>query len=135
MRTDETCCKVADLERLLSPKFFKAMCDPNRIAILCHLAQCCIPLTVSQIAENLPVDVSVVSRHLSMLRDSEILIARKQGKKVYYYINTRQLIQILRSIADAFETCCPKEYPATDAQVPIRNSSHNEKESGGGSDR
>lgn len=124
MRADETCRKDPSLDRLLSPEFFKAMCDPNRIAILCHLSECCTPLTVSQIAEKLPIDVSVVSRHLSLLRNAEILIARKHGKEVRYSINTRQLIHVLRSIADAFEACCPEECPTRDAQTQNKNSRH-----------
>ncbi len=97
------------LDRLLAPQLFKALCDPNRLAILSYLAKCCIPLTVGEIAKSLPVDVSVVSRHLAILRDANILIARKQGKEVHYSINTRNLIATLRAIADAFEACCPDE--------------------------
>lgn len=100
-----------ELDRLLNPQIFKAMCDPNRIAILCLLSERCAPLTVSQIAESLPVDVSVVSRHLSILRDAEILVARKEGKEVHYSVNSRNLIKTLRTIADAFEACCPDECP------------------------
>lgn len=109
MQTGETSNKEAGLDSLLSSKFFKAMGDANRIAILCYLSSRCTPLTVSEIAEHLPVDVSVVSRHLGILRDAGILIARKKGKEVYYSINTRNLIANLRAIADAFEACCPEE--------------------------
>jgi len=97
------------LDRLLTPQLFKAIADPNRIAILCDLSKRCTPLTVGQIAENLPVDVSVVSRHLASLRDADILIARREGKEVRYTINSRSLVATLRAIADAFETCCPEE--------------------------
>jgi len=109
---DETIPSAGEgLERLLSPPLFKAMCDPNRIAILLFLSKRCAPLTVGEIAESLPVDVSVVSRHLSILRDAEILRVRKQGKQVRYSINSRKLIMTLRAIADAFEACCPDECP------------------------
>ena len=104
-----------NLDRLLNPQLFKAMCDPNRVAILCLLGERCATLTVSQIAESLPIDVSVVSRHLSILRDAEILVARKEGKEVHYSINSRNLIVTLRAIADAFEACCPEECPTRSA--------------------
>ena len=45
------------LDRLLAPQLFKALCDPNRIAILSDLAKRCRPLTVSQIAEGLPDEI------------------------------------------------------------------------------
>ena len=127
MRTDGIACQGQGLDRLLSLKLFKAMCDPNRIAILCHLSERCAPLTVSQVAENLPVDVSVVSRHLSILRDAGILAARKRGKEVHYSLNARSLIQVLRSIADAFEACCPDECPTSDEYHPESELSPPEK--------
>lgn len=98
-----------DLDRLLAPKLFKAICDPNRIAIMHYLGERCAARAVGQIAETLPVDVSVVSRHLSILRDAGILIAQKAGKEVRYSLNTRNLIVTLRAIADAFEACCPDQ--------------------------
>ncbi len=109
MNKDENALARQDLDRLLSPQLFKALCDPNRIVILRCLSERCTPLTVGQIAEILPVDVSVVSRHLALLRDADILIARKQGKEVRYSINSHSLIETLRAIADAFEVCCPDE--------------------------
>ncbi len=109
MNAEPKHARKEDLDRLLSPQLFKAIGDPNRIAILRDLSKRCAPLTVGQIAEGLPVDVSVVSRHLALLRDAEILIARKEGKEVRYSLNSRNLIGTLRAIADAFEACCPEE--------------------------
>jgi len=118
MSEDISAIPEVGLERLLAPKLFKALCDPNRIAILSDLAKRCRPLTVSQIAESLPVDLSVVSRHLAILRDADILIARKQGKEVCYSLNTHNLITTLRAIADTFEACCPEECIAEGASGP-----------------
>lgn len=109
MNIDQIRFPEQGLDRLLSPRLFKAIGDPSRIAILLYLSSRCVPLTVGQIAESLPVDISVVSRHLAILRDAEILIARKQGKEVRYSINSRSLIATMRAIADAFEACCPEE--------------------------
>ena len=94
---------------MLEPGFFKALCDPSRISLLVRLTQCCEPCTVSQIAECCPTDVSVVSRHLAVLRDAGILHARKRGKEVYYSVNYSELTDTLRAIADAIERCCPPE--------------------------
>ena len=109
MKTEQGHSRKQDLDRLLSPQLFKAIGDPNRIAILRDISKRCAPLTVDQIAEGLPVDVSVVSRHLAILRDADILIARKEGKEVRYSLNSHNLIATLRAIADAFEACCPDE--------------------------
>jgi ArsR family transcriptional regulator, arsenate/arsenite/antimonite-responsive transcriptional repressor len=99
-----TCCK--NLRRLLSPKLFKALCDPNRISILVRLAECCSPCTVSEIAGCCPINLSVVSRHLAQLREAGILLAQKRGKEVRYSLRSQELVQTLRSIADAIERCC-----------------------------
>lgn len=102
-----TCCQ--SLGDLISPRFFKALCDPNRVTILSRLAEGCAPQTVSQVAQCCPVDISTVSRHLALLRDAGILEARRQGKEVYYSVSTANLVRTLRSIADAIEACCPDD--------------------------
>jgi ArsR family transcriptional regulator, arsenate/arsenite/antimonite-responsive transcriptional repressor len=100
----QRCCEP--LGSVLSPKLFKALCDPNRVAILARLAETCAPCTVSQVAGCCPVDLSVVSRHLAQLRDAGILHAEKHGKEVHYSIRARELVSTLRAIADAIERCC-----------------------------
>ena len=70
----------------LSPQFFRALGDPNRLALLARLAACCGPRTVSELAACCPVDLSVVSRHLAILREAGILQARKHGKEVHYTV-------------------------------------------------
>lgn len=98
------CCEP--LDTLLSPKLFRALCDPNRLAILARLAETCAPCTVSQVAACCPVDLSVVSRHLAQLRDAGILQAERHGKEVRYAIRAHELASTLRAIADAIERCC-----------------------------
>jgi len=99
------CCE--DIRGIMAVPFFKALCDPNRVAILAHLAAEGAPRTVSEIAARLPIDVSVVSRHLSMLRDAGILTAEKRGKAVYYAVHYAGLAGTLRAMAETIEACCP----------------------------
>jgi len=100
----DVCCE--GLDQLLEPRFFKALCDPNRIAFLARLALCRKPCTVSEIAQCCPIDISVVSRHLALLRDAGILEAQKRGKEVYYSVNASALVAKLRAIASAIEASC-----------------------------
>ena len=88
-------------------RFFRALCDPTRLRILATLVEAREPRTVSEIAEQFPVDVSVVSRHLAVLRDQGILIAERHGKEVRYSVDSRFLVSILRGFAEAVEACCP----------------------------
>ncbi|MHB9023641.1 MAG: ArsR/SmtB family transcription factor [Armatimonadota bacterium] len=101
------CC--SGLGELLDPRFFKALCDPRRVAILARLAALCAPCTVSKIAECCPTDLSVVSRHLAVLREAGILSAEKRGKEVYYAVRYPELVRTLRQLADALEACCPEK--------------------------
>jgi len=96
-----------DPGELIEPGFFRALCDPNRVALLVRLAQCGRPCTVTEISECCPVDISVVSRHLAMLRDAGILQADRRGKEVYYRVRFDLLVPTLRRIADAIQACCP----------------------------
>jgi len=101
--------RCSGIGQLISPRLFKALADPNRIAILARLSDCCGPSTVSELASCCPVDLSVVSRHLGVLRDAAILRAEKRGRQVYYSLDVTQLISALRRLADALERCCPPQ--------------------------
>jgi ArsR family transcriptional regulator, arsenate/arsenite/antimonite-responsive transcriptional repressor len=91
----------------MDPAYFKALGDPGRVAILSELAQCPKPCTVTEVANKCPVDVSVVSRHLAILRDAGILKAEKRGKQVYYSVRFSDIANTLREMADAIDKCCP----------------------------
>jgi DNA-binding transcriptional ArsR family regulator len=78
--------------------FFKALCEPARIAVLQELI-----LTgradIAEIAERLPQDRSVIARHLQQLADAGIVCAEKEGRHVYYQLDApavrRRLEEIL----------------------------------------
>lgn len=111
--TDGCCRGIADL---LRPPFFKALGDRQRLEMLVRLATCCRPCSVTEIASCCPIDISVVSRHLSVLRDVGLVAAEKRGKEVYYGVCYSILVEELRAMADAIEACCPKE--VCDDDVP-----------------
>jgi DNA-binding transcriptional ArsR family regulator len=104
--SDRRCC--TDVGKLLEPRFFKALCDPNRVALLSRLANCRRPCGVSELVGCCGVDISVVSRHLALLRDAGILESEKRGKEVYYSVRCEEVVGTLRRIADAIEACCPR---------------------------
>jgi len=87
-------------------EIFRALADPNRQAILTCLARCGGSCTVGEVADELPVDLSVVSRHLAVLRDAGVLTSEREGKRVRYSISCGEVVRQLRALADALETCC-----------------------------
>ncbi len=107
MNPEQVCCN--ELSKWLSPSLFKALSDPTRVLILIRLAESGSDQTVTEVAKTMPIDFSVVSRHLGILRDSGILEARKRGREVLYKVRISALAAGLRAIADALESCCPSD--------------------------
>lgn len=115
-----SCC--GGLQELLSPKLFKALSDPKRLSLLVRLAEQREPCTVGTIAEGSGIDLSVVSRHLAILREAGVIRCDKQGKEVRCVVQTDIVAQILRGLADALDACCPTgtcpAAPARDERKP-----------------
>lgn len=61
---------------------FKALSHPSRLAIIDALAQG--ERCVAELNESIDADMSTVSRHLSVLRNSGILSSEKRGNQVFY---------------------------------------------------
>jgi DNA-binding transcriptional ArsR family regulator len=101
------CC--GGIDAFLEPKLFKALCDPTRVAVLSRLTELAKESTVTQIASCCTVDLSVVSRHLSVLREAGIVESEKRGKEVYYRVRYQDLSASLRALADAIDSCCPPD--------------------------
>lgn len=104
-----TCC--SDLSQWLDPDTFKALGEPSRIGLLLRLADRPGPQTVSALAAELPIDVSVVSRHLKALREVGVVHAVRRGKEVRYRLDCGDLAARLRKLADALDACCPSPDP------------------------
>jgi DNA-binding transcriptional ArsR family regulator len=100
-------CSTADFP---AADLFRAIGEPGRMAILASLASCCGgSKTVSEIAAEVPKDISVVSRHLATLREAGALRSERRGKEVHYFCCYEELVAALRSLADTIESCCPAE--------------------------
>jgi DNA-binding transcriptional ArsR family regulator len=103
---------LAALGAVFRPELYKALCDPNRVALVTWLAAEREPRSVTEIARSgcCSVDLSVISRHLATLRGVGILESTRRGKEVLYSFRAEMLVTALRSLADALESSClPKE--------------------------
>lgn len=67
-------------------KIFKALSDKNRLRILLMLTK--RRLCVCEIQYILGLAISTVSKHLTILRDAGFVTDEKEGKWVYYSLNT-----------------------------------------------
>ncbi len=95
---------TSELETLANK--FKALGDPNRLRLVFQLLGAGPGQNVGQTACCCDVDLSVVSRHLSVLHQAGIIIREKRGKEVVYRIDQKNLPNALRSLAEAIESCC-----------------------------
>lgn len=95
---------------VLDEKFFKAFSEPVRVAIFREVV-ILGEADVAAISERFPQDRSVVSRHLQLLADAEILTAAKRGRQVFYSVNGvrigEKLEAILATIRALQPVCCP----------------------------
>ena len=67
-------------------KTFKALSDRNRRQILDLLKR--RPMTAGEIGEHFPVSGATMSHHLSALKDAGLILDDRQGKYIYYELNT-----------------------------------------------
>ena len=77
--------------------FFRALCEPARIAVLREL----ILLgraDIAAVAARLPQDRSVVARHLQQLAAAQIIRASKEGRHVFYQIDAGSVAARLEGI-------------------------------------
>jgi DNA-binding transcriptional ArsR family regulator len=77
--------------------FFRALCEPARIAALREL----ILLgraDIAAIAARLPQDRSVVARHLHQLAAVQIVKAKREGRHVFYEIDASAVAERLEGI-------------------------------------
>jgi len=71
----------------------KALASPHRVAIVDLLAAG--PLRVHEIVEALGVDQPLVSQHLRVLRDADLLTSERHGKEVVYSLADEHIAHIV----------------------------------------
>ncbi|MDX5437865.1 MAG: metalloregulator ArsR/SmtB family transcription factor [Pontibacter sp.] len=75
----------------------KCVAHPVRISIIDLLEQR-ERLTVSQLQEVLQIEQSLLSHHLTNMRDKGVVDTQRQGKNVYYFLIDSTITDILDCI-------------------------------------
>ncbi|OGO11074.1 MAG: hypothetical protein A2Y93_04205 [Chloroflexi bacterium RBG_13_68_17] len=78
---------------LLHERVCKAVGEPRRIQILYALDA--RPHNVSELAEALGLPQSTVSRHLTILRQSSLVVAQRSGSSITYSLADGGIIEVL----------------------------------------
>ena len=71
----------------------KALSDPTRREILELLKAG--RLSAGEIGEKFPVSGAAVSKHLSVLKEADLIRDNREGKFIYYELNTSVLEEVL----------------------------------------
>ena len=86
----------------LVAKILKTISHPVKLEIL-EILESNEPLDVGSICAKIGIgcEISMMSHHLSKMKDNGVLVSEKKGKQVFYSIADRKLL----SIFDCMESC------------------------------
>ena len=76
----------------------KALADPIRREILNLLKGG--RLSAGEICEHFPVTAASISRHLSVLKEADLIRDTREGKFIYYELNVSVLEEIMLWVTD-----------------------------------
>lgn len=100
-------------------KIFKALSDPNRIRIIKMLEV--RPLCVFEIRDILQLANSTVSKHLSILRDVQLILDKKDGKWVNYRLNRGAEDLYLEDILPLLQKWLPEDTQVLDDRLKTKD--------------
>ena len=76
----------------------RALSDPSRREILNLLKQG--RMSAGEISDRFPVTGASISRHLSVLKEADLIRDTREGKYIYYELNASVLEEIMLWITD-----------------------------------
>lgn len=103
---------IISLEKLeefqMAAEFFKQLGDATRIRIfwlLCHQEAC-----VSNVAEWMKMSSPAVAHHLRTLRECGLVVARREGKEVFYKVADSEVGRLMHvMVEEMMEIACPEK--------------------------
>jgi DNA-binding transcriptional ArsR family regulator len=106
---------VDQMIQLLDSVFLRALTEPARLDVL-RVLILHGPADIGAIAEHLPQDRSVISRHLKTLEEASMVVGRKEGRHRIFEINGESLVTQLETLTQQvrslFSQCCPPTNPS-----------------------
>lgn len=88
--------RAADAE-----KYLKTIANKTRLMILCSLLE--NERSVTDLLANITVTQPVISQHLALLREAELVATRREGQTIYYRLADER---VERTIALLYEFFC-----------------------------
>lgn len=105
MRPDAPPPAALALERLRESadsacRLLKALSNPDRLLLLCQLALG--EMRVGELEEQVGVLQPTLSQQLGVLRDEGLVSTRREGKNIYYCINSPEALALLEVLYSQF---------------------------------
>jgi len=72
-------------------KYLKAIADPARLSVITSLTE--KEFYVGQIKKMLKIEPTLLSHHLSILKDTRVVKSTREGKRVLYKLNPKVRIR------------------------------------------
>ena len=76
----------------------QALADPTRREILKLLKHSC--LSAGEISDHFSVSGAAISRHLSVLKEADLIRDEREGKFIYYELNASVLEELMLWISE-----------------------------------
>jgi DNA-binding transcriptional ArsR family regulator len=78
----------------------KVLSNPDRLMILCQLSQG--EKRVGELEDLLGIVQPTLSQQLTVLRDEQLVSTRREGKGIYYSINSPQALALIETLYQQF---------------------------------
>jgi ArsR family transcriptional regulator, arsenate/arsenite/antimonite-responsive transcriptional repressor len=82
-------------------RVFKALADPTRREILRLLNQG--EKTAGQLAEGFDISAPSMSHHFNVLKQADLISARRNGQQIHYSLNTTVFQDLMAVLFDLFQ--------------------------------
>ncbi len=93
--TEKLLDRAADAER-----FLKQLANKTRLMVLCSLLD--DEFSVSDLLTRIPVTQPVLSQHLALLREANMVVTRRDGQTIYYSLADQRVKQTIGMLYQFF---------------------------------
>lgn len=84
----------------------KTLSNPDRLLLLCQISQG--ERCVSDLEEALDIHQPTLSQQLGVLRDEGLVNTRREGKRIYYSMASKEALAVMQVLYDQFCGSKPK---------------------------
>lgn len=82
-------------------RVLRALAHPQRLQILCHLADAEVP--VGELGRRCRASQSAISQFLARMKSEGIVASRREGNSVYYRILDKKVKKLIRAMHKIFK--------------------------------